>query len=433
MAEPVLILILAGIAISIAISYKTHLNTGIFSLFFAYLIGCFVLGVKPSEVIAQFPANIVFMLLSVSLLNGYAITNGTLQALTRHILYRSRKALWALPWILWLCSGALTLISQPNAVTIILCPIAFMLAAESGMSPYLAIIAVARGCLLGANAPIGQGSLVIRGIYDSIEAYSGISRTIVNCVYFNSVLTDFIIMLIAYIIFKGFKLRSVHIDKPERLGRTQRLTCIIMLGVLIAVFMPMLLYSMFRLPLFEYLSTMLEVPMVCIVAVMLCGLLRLGDEKKVIRDTVPWSTIILVIGICTLIGVAHEAGVVEYIGKWISNTFPAALIPLVLVFLAGVMSSFSGAISVVIPTLVPLVPSLAAGSGHSVVALTSCIFMGAMATTLSPFSSGGSCVLAACPDKALREKLFYRQLIMGGVIWAFTGFLSVLGVYELIA
>ena len=431
--EYILILILAGIGLSIAISYRTKLNTGIFSLFFSYVIGCFVLGLTPSEVISYFPANLIFMLISVSILNGYAITNGTLQCLTRHILYRARRALWALPWILWLAAGGLTLISQPNAVTIILAPIAFMLAAESGMSPFLAIIAVSRGCFLGANTPMGQGGLVLRGIYEGIAGFESASQMIVNRVYVNSVLTDTIIMLIAYIIFKGYRLRAVDMDKPEPLDHIQKTTCWVLLGVLILVFVPMLLYIILRTPFLKQLSSVLEVPMVCISAAMLCGLLKLGDEKKIIREVVPWNTILLVIGICILTGIAQKVGATEIIGAWIANTFPSVLVPLVLVFLAGAMSSFSGAISVVLPTLTPLVPTLASASGHSVVALTSCIFMGALATTLSPFSSGGSCVLSSCTDKKLQETLFYKQFLLAIAMWCVTGLLGMSGLYELFA
>ena len=35
------ILIVAGIAVSVAIGYKTKFNTGLFAIVFAYLIGCF--------------------------------------------------------------------------------------------------------------------------------------------------------------------------------------------------------------------------------------------------------------------------------------------------------------------------------------------------------------------------------------------------------
>ncbi|MCI6887211.1 MAG: SLC13 family permease, partial [Lachnospiraceae bacterium] len=48
-------LIIGSIAVSVAIGYKTKINTGFFAIMFAYLIGCFVMGMKAKEVIGGWP------------------------------------------------------------------------------------------------------------------------------------------------------------------------------------------------------------------------------------------------------------------------------------------------------------------------------------------------------------------------------------------
>ena len=45
--------IVAAIALSVAIGYKTKYNTGFFAIVFAYVIGCFVMMMKPKEVISS--------------------------------------------------------------------------------------------------------------------------------------------------------------------------------------------------------------------------------------------------------------------------------------------------------------------------------------------------------------------------------------------
>ena len=50
-------LIIASIAISVAIGYKTKYNTGLFAIVFAYLIGCFALGMKTKAVIGTWPVS----------------------------------------------------------------------------------------------------------------------------------------------------------------------------------------------------------------------------------------------------------------------------------------------------------------------------------------------------------------------------------------
>lgn len=43
--------IIFAIALAIFLGYKTKLNTGLFCIIFAYIIGCFVMGMKPKQVI----------------------------------------------------------------------------------------------------------------------------------------------------------------------------------------------------------------------------------------------------------------------------------------------------------------------------------------------------------------------------------------------
>lgn len=72
-------LIIASIAISVAIGYKTKYNTGLFAIVFAYLIGCFALGMKTKAVIGTWPVSTMFVIFSVSLFYNFALVNGTLE------------------------------------------------------------------------------------------------------------------------------------------------------------------------------------------------------------------------------------------------------------------------------------------------------------------------------------------------------------------
>ena len=60
-------LIVAAIAIAVIIGYKTGFNTGFFAIIFAYLIGCFGMGMSTKEVIGGWPVSTMFVIFSVSL------------------------------------------------------------------------------------------------------------------------------------------------------------------------------------------------------------------------------------------------------------------------------------------------------------------------------------------------------------------------------
>lgn len=55
-------LMLMALAVSIGLGYKTKINIGFFTIAFAYLIGCFGMGLKPSEVIELWPVKIFFII-----------------------------------------------------------------------------------------------------------------------------------------------------------------------------------------------------------------------------------------------------------------------------------------------------------------------------------------------------------------------------------
>ena len=73
------IIIILSIALAIFLGYRTKINTGLFCIVFAYIIGCFVMGLKPKQVIAFWPTNTMFVILSVSLFYNFAAINGTLE------------------------------------------------------------------------------------------------------------------------------------------------------------------------------------------------------------------------------------------------------------------------------------------------------------------------------------------------------------------
>ena len=95
------ILIIGAIAVSVAIGYKTKFNTGFFAIAFAYLIGCFALGMKPKAVIAGWPVSTMFVIFSVSLFYNFALVNGTLEKTARYLLYACRKFPGLLPFALY--------------------------------------------------------------------------------------------------------------------------------------------------------------------------------------------------------------------------------------------------------------------------------------------------------------------------------------------
>ena len=92
--------IILAIVAAIALGYVTKINTGIFAIAFAYLLGCFVLDLKPGEIVRMWPVSIFFVIVAVSLFYNFALLNGTLEKISTLILYSCRRAPYLLPFIL---------------------------------------------------------------------------------------------------------------------------------------------------------------------------------------------------------------------------------------------------------------------------------------------------------------------------------------------
>ena len=71
------LVIIFAIILAIALGYKTKINTGLFGMVFAYLIGTFMMGLKPSEVIKMWPISIFFVIFSISLFYNFAVSRSS--------------------------------------------------------------------------------------------------------------------------------------------------------------------------------------------------------------------------------------------------------------------------------------------------------------------------------------------------------------------
>jgi len=159
------LLVVAAIAVAVALGYRTKINIGLFAIAFAYLIGCFGMGLSPSEVIALWPLKIFFIIFSVCLFYSFATVNGTLEKLAEHLIYHCRSVPQLLPFAVFFTA---TVISAMGAgyytVLAFMAPITLLLCERTGMSLIVGGMAVNYGALSGANFVSSQSGIIFRGL-----------------------------------------------------------------------------------------------------------------------------------------------------------------------------------------------------------------------------------------------------------------------------
>lgn len=408
------ILIVAGIAVSVAIGYKTKFNTGLFAIVFAYLIGCFGLGMSAKNVISGWPISTMFVIFSVSLFYNFAMVNGTLEKTAGYLLYACRRFPGLLPFALYLAAALIAALGAGFfTVLAFMAPIALLICDEAKMDKLVGAVAVNCGALSGANFMTSGSGIIFRGLMDE-SGLTEVSFGYTAVIFAGSVL--FSLLLIA-----GFRYipktnrnigKGVNFRKPEPFTVKQKQNLYLMIAMIVVVLVfPILHIILPDAEMITFINARMDVGLVAIIFSVIALFMDMAPQKQVI-DKIPWNTIIMICGVGMLINVAIEAGTIDLLASWAGSSLPVWLVPIVFSLVGAVMSFFSSTLGVVCPALFPLVPALAANTGINPLLIFACIVIGAQSSAISPFSSGGSLILGSCSDEGERNVMFSRLLFI---------------------
>lgn len=423
------LLVILTIIISIALGYKLKINTGFFAMGFAYIIGCFILDLKPNEVIGMWPIKIFYTILSVSLFYNFAMANGTLEKLSQHLLYSTKKFPYLLPlaiffaamFIASLGAGYFTVLAFFGPITLILCE-------KTGLKKLVGAIAVNYGSLAGANFMTSGSGIIFKGLIEN-TSYVNNSYYFTSLIFISTLIVP--IIVIGSLIFINFNKHTKHLDIeiPKKFEKEQKTTLtLIFTMIFLTLIIPILVTIFPNNQFFKFINSKIDIGLIAIVFSIIAFIKKLGNEKEIIAK-VPWNTLIMICGVGMLISVAIKAGTIDLLSSWIGTNIPKVLVPIILCLVAGIMSFFSSTLGVVAPSLFPIVPSLVAVTGLNPAVLFVSIILGAQATSISPFSSGGSLILSSSTVEE-KDKLF-NQLMFKGVSICLIGaviFTVILGV-----
>ena len=406
--------VIVAILLAIALGYRSKINTGFFAMAFAYLLGCFVLNLKPGEVIRMWPMGIFFVITMVSLFYNFALINGTLEKLSLHILYRCRRIPYLLPLVIYFAAALIAALGAGFfSVMAFSAPLALLLCDKIKMNKLVGAVAVNCGALSGANFMTSGSGVIFRGLMDN-AGYTQSSFQFSAVIFAASVL--FSLLLIAGFLWGMKSTRNLKriddMEKPEPFDAKQRLNLKLMLVMIALVLVPPIAHILFPgNALLALINSKVDVGLIAVVMSLIAMSLRLAPQKEVVAR-IPWETLIMICGVGILISVAIKAGTIDLLAGWVSTSIPLGLVPLVFTLIAAFMSFFSSTLGVVCPALFPLIPSVAQSTGIAPILLFTCIVIGGQASAISPFSSGGSLILGSLAHDAERDEVFPRLLFL---------------------
>ncbi len=406
---------LMALAVSIGLGYKTKINIGFFTIAFAYLIGCFGMGHKPSEVIELWPVKIFFIILSVTLFYNFALANGALEKLASHLLYKCRKFPQFLPLAIFF---AATIIAGLGAgfytVLAFMAPITLLLCKKTNMNMIIGGMAANYGALAGANFMTSQSGIIFRSLMENTGISSQTAFSYSSGIFVLTLIIPIAVLGI-YTLWNR-KSNSIVIEdqKPEPFDKKQKQSIFLIILMMSIVLVFPILHLVFPdVKTISFLNSKIDIAFLAITFSLISLLMKLADEKKVIA-LVPWGTLIMICGVGMLIALGVKLGIITTLSEWLANNVPVWVIPVLLCLISAIMSVFSSTLGVVAPTLFPIVPALALTSGLNPLVLFICIVVGAQSTAISPFSSGGSLLMASAPADIDKTK-FFNQLLFKAI------------------
>lgn len=390
---------------AIVLGFTRKINTGLVAIGLSLFLGV-IGGIKENDIMGGFPTRLFVMLLGVMYFFSIAQENGTLELLAKKVVSLAGKRTNLIPIIVYVFSIILSGIGPGTIPVMSLMAVFTMaLAAELKVSPLLLSAISIMGAAAGGISSIAPTGII--GI--TLAAEQGITG-IEKSYFMNAMLGFTIYAAILYVVLKGYKMKSettLKLSEIPKFNRNQVITLIGMGLLVIGVIV------------FKY-----NVGLLSFSIALVLSLFRVANEKKAIAN-IPWSTLILVTGVNVLMSIVIKLGGIDLLASTLASFMTDKTASAIISLTAGIMSWFSSASGVVMPTLIPTVGDLIAkvGGNLSGIELISAITNAANVAGTSPISTGGALALASYVQNAhVSEKeqqdLFIKMfaVAIGGVL-----------------
>ncbi|MBZ3900544.1 SLC13 family permease [Streptomyces griseiscabiei] len=414
--SPELISILV-LAVVFVIATTRSVNMGALAFAAAFGVGELVADLDADGIFAGFPGDLFVVLVGVTYLFAIARANGTTDWLVHASIRLVRGRVALIPWVMFFITGALTAIGavSPAAVAIV-APIALSFAARYGISPLLMGAMVVHGAQGGGFSPISIYGTIVNGIVER-ENLPGNEVAL----FLTSLIANLVIASVVFVLFGGLKLwrrptgdtsdtADPGTDGSEAGGsetdpaltpaltpaRTATLVALVALVVAVLAFD-------------------LDAGLTAVTLAALLSAVWPDDSRKAVTQ-IAWSTVLLICGVLTYVGVLDEMGTITWAGEGVGDIGVPLLAALLLCYIGAIVSAFASSVGIM-GALIPLaVPFLAQGE-IGAVGMIAALAVSATVVDVSPFSTNGALVLAAAPDVD-RERFFRQLMIYGGIVVA---------------
>ncbi|MFF2031366.1 SLC13 family permease [Arthrobacter sp. NPDC058192] len=449
MSAPVLSIII--LAVMFLLATVLPLNMGALAFVGAFLLGSVVLGMSTNDILANFPGGLFLTIVGVTYLFAIAQNNGTIDLLVRGAVRLVGNKVALIPWVMFAITALITAVGalSPAAVAII-APIALSFAAKHKINPLLMGMMVIHGAQAGGFSPIAVYGVTVNGIIAKTDLEAS-----PMAIFLASFIFNLAIAVVLSIVLGGNRFRSTKAGRLVEQAAETRMT--VSVGARAAgatlrgsgsdispagvsakgtsgsgsagstaadasaarATVPQLvtIAGLIALAVIS-LGFKVDVGFVSITIAIILALVSPAAQKGAVNK-ISWSTVLLICGMLTFVGVLEEAGTIKFVSDGVAHMGMPLLAALLICYIGAVVSAFASS-TAILAALIPLaVPFLSTGEVGAV-GVIAALAVAATIVDVSPFSTNGALVLANAPEDVDKDK-FYKQIL------AYSGIVVVVG------
>ncbi|MFB6787073.1 SLC13 family permease [Streptomyces olivaceus] len=449
--SPELISILVLVVVFV-IATTRSVNMGALAFAAAFGVGTLVADLDADGIFAGFPGDLFVVLVGVTYLFAIARANGTTDWLVHASVRLVRGRVALIPWVMFALTGALTAIGavSPAAVAIV-APIALSFATRYGISPLLMGTMVVHGAQAGGFSPISIYGSIVNGIVER-EKLPGSEVGL----FFASLVANLLIAAVLFAVLGGRKLwaqgavpdggdadgtgggggrgdakttegtAGTGSDSGTGTGTASSPgpTAVAVRsgpgaggGLGGTVLNPARIATLVALValVVAVLGFDLDAGLTAVTLAVVLSTAWPDDSRRAVGE-IAWSTVLLICGVLTYVGVLEEMGTITWAGEGVGGIGVPLLAAVLLCYIGAIVSAFASSVGIM-GALIPLaVPFLAQGE-IGAVGMVAALAVSATVVDVSPFSTNGALVLAAAPDVD-RDRFFRQLMVYGGIVVA---------------
>ena len=422
-----------GLVAMFVVATALPINMGAVAFAMAFLVGTVFVGMKAEQIIAGFPGDLFITLVGITYLFAIAQKNGTIDFLVHFAVRAVRGRIAAIPWVMFAVAAVLTAVGavSPAAVAI-LAPVALQFARQYDISPLMMGLLVIHGAQGGGFSPIS----IYGGITNQVVARSGLPGD-ETALFLASLIYNLVVSVGLFFVFGGTKLlarRAQGEPEPDPdpapsaplqvrdEGTTADATLTppapgaVAPGHRVTLEQIVTLIGLAALAI-GALAFNLNVGLVAMTVAVVLALISPNEQKNSVNK-VSWSTVLLVGGVITYVGVLQRSGAIDAVGQGVSGIGVPLLSALLLCYIGAVVSAFASSVGVIGATIPLAVPFLLQGEVGAV-GMIAALAISATIVDVSPFSTNGALVVANA--QGVDRDVFFRQFLIYSILVVLIG------------